>query len=622
MKRFIFLLIWVVLIGILTAGCKGTVALKETNENGHEDTEELNDKNENKYNRTEIDRSEYLTGEIITDGRYEILAETGFSTFMFIPDSESLEIMKGIYTGNQDYILAYDSVDRIKDLPDELGIYKVKVKIERVDDYGYLFIDEIELTDNIGTVLYDGKVFETNDLDDTVNAKDIVSGLIVERVIRSDGGLIVDFAGEIECEGYYIADPEDNDMFGPTGNIYVDQEYKKNFPVIYGEGNKFSVWFSRTNGLFDEMANHSLVGRGKFKIAGYRLIYNIGMGTAPWEAITEIVSLDEGYASMFESEDERYLELRCIDNDFAIVAATEYDENFEDISTDYYYINRNNPIKIYLFSGDRYAYTVEEKKNEFEFTITTDGFNMSTRNTEAVHSYACNISEQGTAETVKLKNTFHSSEYGSMFEMGNDETIRLIGDTKYYVIVSLDKIDESSVITQSDYYYINKSSGSRVHLFSTDKYDYGINTVINENELMLFSKRGLINDVQDSNHRVICRIYDGTSAAEMSDGFPIDSDRRDDNGRNYRMQGIVDELKLMGSGLYIRLKDTKMKEEDALALGLDIKMKNTADILLMDNYSGLNLPVIEAGDAVALLCSITADREILYTYGHEIKIME
>ncbi|HBV68889.1 MAG TPA: hypothetical protein DEF04_12470 [Clostridiales bacterium] len=620
MKRFIFLLILVILIGILTAGCKDTDVLKETNENVHEDTEKLNENNEDIDNGIEIDRSEYLTGEIITDGRYGILAGGGFSTFMFIPDSESSEIMKGRYTGKRDYILAYDNLDKVKGLPKELGIYKVKVKVEKVDDYGYLFIDEIELTDNIGTVLYEGKVFETNDLDDTVNAKDIVSGLIVERVIRSGSGLIVDFAGEIECEGYYIVDPKDNDMFGPTGDIYVDKEYKRNFPVIYGEGNKFSVWFSKTNSLFDELANHSLVGRGKFKIAGYRLIYNIGMGTAPWEAITEIVSLDKGYESMFESEEKLYLELRCTDSDFAIIASTKYDKNYEVISTDYYYINRNNPVKIYLFSGDRYAYTVEEKKNEFEFTIKTDGFNMSTGNTEAGHSYVCKISEQGTAEATKLKNTFNSSEYGSLFELSGDETIRLIGDTKYYVIVSLDKIDESSVITYSDYYYINKSSVSKVYLFSTDKYDYGINTVINENELMLFSKRGLINDLQDSSHRMICRINDGTSVTEMADGFPIDLDRRDDNGRNYRMQGVVDELKLIGNGLYIKLKDIKMKKEDALALGLEIKTKSYADILLIDNYSGLNLPIIEAGETVALLCSITADREILYTYGHEMKI--
>ncbi len=86
------------------------------------------------------------------------------------------------------------------------------------------------------------------------------------------------------------------------------------------------------------------------------------------------------------------------------------------------------------------------------------------------------------------------------------------------------------------------------------------------------------------------------------------------------MQGVVDELKLIGNGLYIKLKDIKMKKEDALALGLEIKTKSYADILLIDNYSGLNLPIIEAGETVALLCSITADREILYTYGHEMKI--
>lgn len=357
----------------------------------------IEDKAEESSPNTDIDKIEYLTGEIITDGLYKIYEPRGYSTFCFIPDKESLEIMKDNYQEKNYYNLAYDNLDDVKNLPKELGIYKVKLKIEKVDDYGYLFIDKIELTDNIGTVIYEGKTFETNDIDNTVEVKDRVGGLIVDHLIKTDdGGIVVGFAGEIECEGYYLIDPRDNEVFEcKTGHIYFDKEYNEKLPTIYGEGNTFYGWFSDANESFVELQNHSLFGRGKFKTTGYYLIYNYGIGPGPGTVITEIISLDENYKNVFTYEENTYMELECSTVDFAIVAVTKYGDNYEHISTDYYYINKNKPEKIFLFSSDRYDYTVSELKNEYEFTLISSGLNMTTGITEEAHSIICKITGQG-----------------------------------------------------------------------------------------------------------------------------------------------------------------------------------------------------------------------------------
>ena len=44
----------------------------------------------------DIDRSEYLTGEIITDGDYEI-SSGGIGSICFVPDKESREIIEDKY---------------------------------------------------------------------------------------------------------------------------------------------------------------------------------------------------------------------------------------------------------------------------------------------------------------------------------------------------------------------------------------------------------------------------------------------------------------------------------------------------------------------------------------------
>ena len=139
-------------------------------------TKSLEEQTESESSENEIDRSEYLTGEIITDGDYSIIEEWGFDEITFIPDEESLIIIKDKFGEKIRYNLAYNDLDKVSELPDRLGIYKVKVKVDKIDNYGYLVIDDILLTDKIGTVSYEGKTFEGNDLDDTVEVKDRING--------------------------------------------------------------------------------------------------------------------------------------------------------------------------------------------------------------------------------------------------------------------------------------------------------------------------------------------------------------------------------------------------------------------------------------------------------------
>lgn len=77
----------------------------------------------------EIDRTEYLTGEIITDGDYEI-SSSGVGGFSFVPDKESREIIEQkygsydlYYLNDESYFLYYDDISVTESLPEELGIY-------------------------------------------------------------------------------------------------------------------------------------------------------------------------------------------------------------------------------------------------------------------------------------------------------------------------------------------------------------------------------------------------------------------------------------------------------------------------------------------------------------------
>ncbi len=332
----------------------------------------------------EIDRTEYLTGEIITDGDYEI-SSSGIGGFSFIPDKESREIIEEKYGENdlyylddESYFLYYDDISVTKNLPDDLGIYKIRVKLDLKEIYGYerFSIVDVELTDNIGTILYEGKSYETNILDSDVKVKDRVCGLIVDSVKKfGDEGGRVTFCGEIEAEGHYnIFYSEMREI--NLGLIYYDKKYKDNVPVMKDDTNeKGNFFFVNKEALFKELENHSSFGRGKFKISNYGFVYNYGMGREPSEVLTEIVSLDNGYKGMFESNDRPDTSMIGYNDDFAIILdVAEYDENNYAKSFNYYYINKNNHKKVLLLTTEDY-YFLDEVISDTEFSLKTETYN-------------------------------------------------------------------------------------------------------------------------------------------------------------------------------------------------------------------------------------------------------
>jgi hypothetical protein len=352
----------------------------------------------------EIDRTEYLTGEIIIDGDYEI-SSSGIGGFSFVPDKESREIIEDKYgtydlyfLDDESYFLYYDNISVTENLPDELGIYKVRVKFDLKEIYGHdrFSLIDIELTENIGTILYEGKSYETNNLDLNVKVKDRVCGLIVDSADKfGDEGGRVTFCGEIETEGYYnifYSELHERNL----GLIYYDEEYEDNIPVMEGESTiKGAFYFVSKENLFNELENYSSFGRGKFKISNFHIVYNYGMGREPSEILAEIVSLDEGYKNMFEIKDKSETSLKDYNDDFAIVSnIAEYDENNNAKSFDYYYINKNNPKKEYLLTSEDY-YALDDVISDTEFSLITEGYNETTGSYGVLNIIKCKITEKG-----------------------------------------------------------------------------------------------------------------------------------------------------------------------------------------------------------------------------------
>lgn len=346
--------------------------------------------------------AEYMTGEIITDGDYEISGDMG--SICFVPDKESREIIKEKYgdysldfIDDESYFIHYDNMSSTKNLPDKLGIYKVKVKLEiKETDYCCIFyLTDIELCNDIGTILYEGKSYETNDLNLDVRVKDRVSGLIVDSVDRfGDEGIRVGFCGEIETEGYYNISY--SEMYGRNlGCIYYDEKYKDNIPIMLGTSNNNELfYFVSKEDLFKELEDNSTFGRGRFKTSNYYLVYNIGMGREPSDILTEIVSLDGNYDGMFPMNDMSSTNLMGYNNDFAIVSyIVEYDENNYPVLFDYYYI-KNDQNKMYLLTT-AYYYSLKETVDENEFLLRTEGYNAATGSHDGAHEIKCKITDQG-----------------------------------------------------------------------------------------------------------------------------------------------------------------------------------------------------------------------------------
>lgn len=370
MKKIIIVLIMVILLITTctnTNGDDSDLSTDNENDNMIKDNEIIEKPRVN----DDIDISEYLTGEIITDGIYTYPSK-GFGIIYFVPDKESSKIIKEKYNVTGESLqLKYDDFKMVEKLPKELGIYKVKVNIKL---HKQLVLNDIQLTDKIGTVVYKGRIYETNELDENVKVKDNICGLIIKWIFRDDeGGLQILFAGEIESEGYYSIS---NDLMysESIGRVYFDEEYTENIPYFVGE-KRTNFSFFKTNELFDELQSFSSFGKGRFKTSNYLLIYNIGMGRPVSEKLTEIIFLDEDYKDMFIFDENRYLSIVGDSKEFIIVSLANYDDNQNNISTDYYYVNKNNPEKLFLFSSNGYNYEFKSGANENDFILSTDGYN-------------------------------------------------------------------------------------------------------------------------------------------------------------------------------------------------------------------------------------------------------
>lgn len=383
-------LIIVLSLSLILSACHSSNQVIDLN------TDESQEKVQN--NAEETNSDVYLTGEIITDGIYDF-NENSHGAVYFIPDKESRTELETKYGSEESYILFYDDESKVESLPVQLGIYKVKVKIDEDEAYDYLFINDIQLTDNIGTVLYEGKNYETNEIYYDIKVKDTVCGLIAKWVQKTESGLHVRFAGEIETEGYYNI--YFDEMYNANiGKIFIDEKYYENIPVFIGEGNSDHLLFIKTNSLFDELENFSAFGRGKFKNSNYSLVYNIGMGRDPNNYLTEIISLDENYKGMFELNKDNSIFIRDISPESAIVSATNCDEMRNPVSFDYYYINKKNPVKLFMFTSE-YYYNLKEYLNGREFILSSDGYNTRTNEMEEPHDVKCVVNDSViTAEKI------------------------------------------------------------------------------------------------------------------------------------------------------------------------------------------------------------------------------
>jgi len=394
MKKIIIIIIMLILL--VTACVDNTI--KKTDADNDNLNNNISEKTENIKKpdlNDDIDRTEYLTGEIITDGIYDHPTNHQGNIY-FVPDEESSKIIKQKYdAAAESFILVYDDMSKVENLPQELGIFKVIVKIDWNEKGRTFLIKDIQLTDKIGTVTYEGKTYETNELDENVKVKDKVCGLIVKWISKDKdvGGIQIRFAGEIESEGYFSINY--SEMYDDNlGRIHFDEEYFDNIPM-YVEKRFNNFYFAKSNELFDQLKNFSSFGRGRFKTSNYHLVYNIGMGRSASDYLTEIISLDESYRNMFEFDKYKYVDRIGVNKDFVIVSSSNYNDKFNYLSADLYYVNKNKPGKIFLFNSLGYDYELRLTATENEFILSTNGYNRYTGEQNEEHSIICKITEDG-----------------------------------------------------------------------------------------------------------------------------------------------------------------------------------------------------------------------------------
>lgn len=402
MLKKLFIIVAVLLLASCTKDLETNIDIDESADNIVDDSKN-NDTSYGTNDNTSDDIASTIkkyTGELITDGYY---SDSG--SLVFVPDKETKEYIKNNFTFKFDesMYLTYDNKDIVKELPTELGIYNVEIEPDIEGSNHYMKISSIKLTDKIGTVEYEGRTYETNNLDENVRVKDRVCGLIVDYVHFTDEkeGVMIRFSGELEVEGIYnlYNSPYHNNL--NIGKIYADKKSLENFPIYKNEpvkGDKFSIYFAESNDLYKEIANHSAVGRGKFKISDYYLYGGyIGGEFMPSEKISEIVSLDEGYKNMFKFSNENSTYIREFTDKYILVTEAPNDENISGETT-YYVVGKKNFSKINILPANGYQYgyekTSDERYNKDEmFTLTTDGYNRRTNTQDSKHTITYRFSE-------------------------------------------------------------------------------------------------------------------------------------------------------------------------------------------------------------------------------------
>lgn len=411
-----------VVVAMLLASC---TANSNVNIDEPEPKEPVTDNEPEEYADSEQER---YTGEIIVDGFYR-------GRIYFLPDKETKQLIKEHYGRNIDdsIPLNYKNTAIEAQLPKELGIYKAEVMADFSQEGWLIPLNEIELTDNIGTVEYDGKEYETNDLDETVRAKDRVCGLIVSNIRRfEDGGVIIEFEGEIESEGFYSVYPG-GEFFNylRIGRIIPDEKSMNNFPSYLGNYNNFSVYFAETNELYHQLADFSTIGKGKFKTTGYSITYNHGGGAPPDETLTEIISLDDKYKGLFKfgdnirtspltNETNKYR--GGFMNRYAIIyeGAVGYIDNPDNgkFENNYYFFGKEEASKIKILSSDEFYYGLKENKsgNDDIFELVTDA---SSKNPHSLSFRYFDKNRSGNGKDSVIKN------YSYGYFKNGDETVRV-----------------------------------------------------------------------------------------------------------------------------------------------------------------------------------------------------
>lgn len=401
------------------------ITINNSNSNNDNNTNN-NDKNNSNENEGE-DEIKRFTGEIITDG---ILMYN--NSICFVPDLETKKLIKEMYNVDieESQYIELNDIDIVKDLPTELGIYKVEVEFSDIVDGNQLTATSIKLSDTIGTIEYKGKNYETNILDENVKVKDTVCGLIVSDVWhqKDEEGISINFEGNLDVEGYYELF-NGGDIFDckNLGIIYATNESLTNIPQYKNatlENHICTIFFQETNNLYKELENFSQVGKGVFKINNYFLNYNIGRGIGPGERIFEIVSLDNKYKSNFPTDTaasqiyestDKYLLVTSVQKKSTDNTDKNNDENDENEDSesddninivDYYIIDKetDSTIKIFSSNGFKYEYNVssDERFDKTEmFTLTSDGFNYITNEQLPAHNATFRVLGSNQATIMK-----------------------------------------------------------------------------------------------------------------------------------------------------------------------------------------------------------------------------